>query len=252
VRQVTGQVVSRLVAAVLAVFLATLPAAGKDSPVGVVELFTSQGCSSCPAADRILPDLARAGEVLALGYHVDYWDYRGWRDTLASPDYSRRQHLYARSLATRGVYTPQAVINGQKHVNGGDRAAIDRALAETAVPVEVTLRQKGDSVVISAGDGDPGGEEVHLILVFFDSQAEVQIERGANSGRTITYANVVTGLQTAGMWHGEAVEIELPRNALLRNASGGCAVLLQAVSAEGLPGRILGATVMFNPWTASH
>src|SRR5690606_37964175 len=112
-------------------FLAVAPASGKELPVarGVVEFFTSQGCGSCPAADRILAELADKEEVVVLGYHVDYWDYLGWKDTLASPIFSELQQLYARSLATRGVYTPQAVVNGRVDVNGGDRRAIDRALA---------------------------------------------------------------------------------------------------------------------------
>jgi hypothetical protein len=247
--------VNGLVAAFLALFfLAVAPASGKELPVprGVVEFFTSQGCGSCPAADRILAELADRGEFVVLGYHVDYWDYLGWKDTLASPAFSERQQLYSRSLGTRGVYTPQAVVNGRVHVNGGDRPALDRALAGSiggadGWKVALTLREENDSVIISAPEGDAEGKDVHLILVFFDKKTEVHIENGENGGRTITYANVVTGLQTAGMWHGEAVQFELPRSALTRQGSGGCAAFLQVVSEGGLPGPILGATVMRYP-----
>ena len=95
-------------------------------PSGVVELFTSQGCSSCPPADAVLAELAEAGDVVALGYHVDYWDYLGWKDTLGSPENTARQYEYGKSFGDRSVYTPQAVINGRTHVNGAKREAVAR------------------------------------------------------------------------------------------------------------------------------
>lgn len=239
-----------LVAGVLA---AAGPAVSGDieRPEGVVELFTSQGCSSCPPADKVLLDLSMAGTVIALGYHVDYWDYLGWKDTLGKPEFTERQKGYARTFASRGVYTPQAVINGRIHVNGADRAAIDRALAAMnssgeSLSVDVSIELAGDSVIIKAGDGGDRAGDAHLVLIFFDKATDVTIERGENRGRTITYANVVTGMQTAGMWHGDAVRYELPRSELTRQGSGGCAVLLQVVEKGGRPGRILGATVMLN------
>lgn len=242
---------NRLIAAIFLLAAGASTAAGRDAPSGVVELFTSQGCSSCPAADKILLDLASAGEVIALGYHVDYWDYRGWKDTLGSPEFSERQQGYAGSLELRGVYTPQAVINGLTHVNGGDRSAIDRELAglnksDRGLAVDLSLREAGERIVIAAGAGEPPDHDVHLVLVFFDPAVEVRIESGANRGRTVTYANVVTGLQTAGMWDGKATSYELPRSVLTRKEGGGCAVLLQAVGQDGMPGRILGATVMYD------
>ncbi|MCX7303033.1 MAG: DUF1223 domain-containing protein [Hyphomicrobiales bacterium] len=155
-------------------------------PKGVVELFTSQGCNSCPPADKVLAELAEKGEVVALGYHVDYWDYLGWKDTLATPENTERQHLYGKAFQERSVYTPQAVINGRLHVNGARREAV------RASP--------------------------------------------------ITYANPVTSVQTAGMWHGKATRFELPRSEVTK--TGGCAILLQAFSKLGLPGPILGAAVV--------
>ena len=113
--------VLRLAAATvfLRVLLRRRPMAGEvKKPAGVVELFTSQGCSSCPPADEIFGELARKGDVIALAYHVDYWDYLGWQDTLATQDNTARQYDYAKTFGARSVYTPQAVINGRTHVNG--------------------------------------------------------------------------------------------------------------------------------------
>lgn len=217
---------------------------------GVVELFTSQGCNSCPPADRVLLDLAKEGKVIALGYHVDYWDYLGWKDTLGSPDFTERQHGYARTFAERSVYTPQAVINGRLHVNGGNRPAIDRQLDELSadgplLPIRVTMEEADDSVVVSAEAGDVAGfDNAHLVVVYFDRARQVKIERGENRGKTITYANIVTGVQTAGMWHGEPVRFELPKSEMARRGDGGCAVLLQVVDDNGAPGAILGAALL--------
>lgn len=225
--------------------------AGESRQVsGVVELFTSQGCNSCPPADRVLLDLANEGEVLALGYHVDYWDYLGWKDTLGSPDYTERQYGYARTFSERSVYTPQAVLNGRLHVNGGNRPAIDRNLDELSatgplLPVKVTMEEAGDRVVISADAGDATGVgDAHLVVVYYDRARDVKIDRGENRGKTITYANIVTGIQTAGMWHGSAVRFELPKSEMTKRGDGGCAVLLQVVDKNGAPGAILGAALL--------
>jgi hypothetical protein len=142
------------------------------------------------------------------------------------------------------------VLNGRVHVNGADRAAIDRMLGEMeaageGMVVDVRLDYAGNSVIIWAGDGNTALGDAHLTLVYFDKATDVLIERGENRGRTITYANVVTGIQTAGMWHGEAVRYELPKSELVRQGKGGCAVLLQSVGEGGVPGRILGAAVMY-------
>src|SRR5690606_5846696 len=127
---------------------ASLALAEESRPVkGIVELFTSQGCASCPPADKALETLAREGDVVALAYHVDYWNYLGWEDTLASRDNTERQYAYARMFGRNGVYTPQAVINGREHINGADlagiRARIDSLAAEDKgmrVPVGMELR----------------------------------------------------------------------------------------------------------------
>ncbi len=241
-----------LVSAAMLTALAAIPVeAGEARQVsGVVELFTSQGCNSCPPADRVLEELAMEGEVIALGYHVDYWDYLGWKDTLGSPEYTERQYAYSRTFAERSVYTPQAVVNGRLHVNGADRRQIEsyikaHAANGEAFPVGISVEEAGDSLIIQADAGDVNAlGNAHLVLVFFDKARDVKIERGENRGKTITYANIVTGIQTAGMWHGDAARFELPMSEIAKNGDGGCAVLLQVVGKDGSPGAILGAALL--------
>jgi hypothetical protein len=217
-------------------------------PAGVVELFTSQGCSSCPEADAIFEELVKKGEVVALAYHIDYWDYLGWQDTLASKDNTARQYDYAKSFGARSVYTPQVVINGRTHVAGSSRALIFDALgkferAGQGMTVDIKVMRAGDSIVIDAGEG-AGDEKGRVVLVYFDPARPVAIERGENSGKTLTYWNAVTAMQTAGMWHGAAARYELPASEIAKKGAGGCAVLLQATGENGLPGPILGAAMV--------
>lgn len=229
--------------------LASLPAVAGDPsrPLGVVELFTSQGCSSCPPADEVFGDLVKQGDVLALAYHVDYWDYLGWRDTLGSPENTARQHEYGRSFSVRSVYTPQAVINGRNHVNGADGSAVKHMLERFArsgmgMSVSLIATRKGDTVVIEAGAGTNASAKAHLVLVFFQTRNPVTIERGENRGKTMTYWNSVSDVQTAGMWHGQTARFEFPASEI--DKKDGCAALLQSVDANGLPGAILGATLL--------
>ncbi|MEQ1951654.1 thioredoxin family protein [Mesorhizobium sp. CN2-181] len=222
-------------------------------PLGVVELFTSQGCNSCPPADALFSELVRKGEVVALAYHVDYWDYLGWRDTLAQPENTQRQRDYGRAFGIRSVYTPQAVINGRVHVNGAKKWAVKGTLetllnSGKGLSVDLKATVQGESLVIQTGTG-PSNSKAHLVLVYFDSAKPVTIERGENSGNTITYWNAVTDVQTAGMWHGEAARFELPVSEIAKKE--GCAALLQAVSKDGMPGPILGAAIIRNPESPS-
>ena len=217
-------------------------------PAGVVELFTSQGCSSCPPADAILGELARQGDVVALAYHVDYWDYLGWQDTLATPDNTARQYEYAKSFGARSVYTPQAVINGRTHVKGSSRADISSTLggfskSGKGLTVDLKVMRAGNSVVIDAGEG-ADQQKGQIVLVYYDPARPVTIERGENSGTTVTYWNSVTGIQTAGVWHGAAQRYEFPASEIAKKGTGGCAVLLQSTGEDGLPGPILGAALI--------
>jgi hypothetical protein len=240
----------RTVAALLAFGFSHAFAADVERPLGVVELFTSQGCSSCPPADALLAELARSGEIVALGYHVDYWDYLGWKDSLGRPENTQRQNDYGKSFGIRSVYTPQAVINGRRHVNGAKREAVMSALASLrdtggGLSVEIDITRSGESIMIDAAGSPDGRGSAHLVLVYFDPTRPILIERGENKGQTISYANPVTGVQTVGMWHGKPVRFEFPQSEVAKK--GGCAVLLQSVSTDGLPGPILGAALIRRP-----
>ena len=244
---VTVRFASLLAAATLAGLVAGLPAAAE--PRAVMELFTSQGCSSCPPADKLLGELAERDDLLALSLPVDYWDYLGWKDTLASHDYSERQREYAQSRGDGEVYTPQAVINGNQNVVGSDRAAVETALkqaAEQGFPVSIGLTTDADAVTVKIGAAAGATPNRGTIwLVMYDRSVSVPIERGENSGRTLIYSNVVRKLRPIAMWRGEAMSIDLPRSEMNQAKVARCAVLLQSEKPGGLPGPILGAASIY-------
>jgi hypothetical protein len=219
-----------------------------DETKAVLELFTSQGCSSCPPADKLFTDYTNRDDILALSFSVDYWDYLGWKDTLASHDFSERQRDYAAARGDRQVYTPQMVINGGEHMVGSNRGAIDAALkrSETkglSVPITMTPSDHAITVNIGAGSGQSGT----LWLVMYDRSVSVPIARGENSGNTITYHNVVRKLRPIAMWKGEAMSVDLPRSEMTQAKVSRCAVILQKETANGLPGEILGASTIYYP-----
>jgi hypothetical protein len=220
--------------------------AGEAPPRAVVELFTSQGCSSCPPADAYLATLAERSDVLALSFHVDYWDYLGWKDTLALPEHTERQRAYAHQRGDGKVYTPQMVVNGDRDFVGSKRYAIDAALDRAELPLDVTITRTGGTLDIVIGqDRSALGyhvPETTVRLVVFDPAVTVEIEKGENAGRTFTYRNVVRSIQPIGMWKGEKLRISLPADEVLRAEDGRCAVIVQEVRRGG-PGRILGAAV---------
>lgn len=213
---------------------------------GVVELFTSQGCSSCPPADAELARLVEQGRVLALSYHVDYWNYLGWADTLSSAASTERQYGYARSLKRKNVYTPQAVINGRDHANGADSAAVGSLLKKldsigAGLTVDVHATLDGDGLSITVGEGQGKAD---IVAVYFDETNAVEIKRGENAGRTITYKHSVRDMETVGMWNGEAVTLKLPASVISAHPGRGCAILLQVVGEDGAPAEILGAAMI--------
>ncbi|NKN36932.1 DUF1223 domain-containing protein [Agrobacterium sp. a22-2] len=219
------------------------------TPKGVVELFTSQGCRSCPPADRALESLIRQGDVVALAYHVDYWNYMGWADTLASKENTARQYAYARSFGRSGVYTPQAVINGREQVKGTDAAVMNQRLetldtSGSGLNVDVDATMRGDELSIKIGSGRGKAD---VVVVYFQRRRDVDVLKGENQGKTITYWNSVTDVQTVGMWHGGDLEVVLPAKLMKGDKSDGCAILLQASNAKGEPSAILGATVLIAP-----
>ena len=220
-------------------------------PRGVVELFTSQGCNSCPPADEFFAELAANPDLVALAYHVDYWNYLGWEDTLSRKENTERQFDYMRAFNNRSVYTPQAVINGRAHVNGASRGDVDDALdslasAGAGMQVGIKVSRTGDGVRIDTEEAsDAGNTKAHVVVVYFHPPQTVTIDKGENGGRSMTYWNAVSDIQTAGMWHGKAQRYELPMSAVAKK--GGCAVLLQSVGKDGLPGPILGAAFIHKP-----
>ena len=224
----------------------------RDRPRGVVELFTSQGCNSCPRADAYLAELAQRGDVVALAFHVDYWDYLGWNDTLATAANTDRQSEYAAAMGLNSVYTPQVVLNGRAHFKGSNRSEIEASLAAMddegkGMAVDVSFRRVGDSLIIETGAGTHGKGKANVLLVFYEPRTEVNITRGENAGRTMTYWNAVSGVQAAGRWNGQRTRLEIPDTELKKKGSRGCAVLLQSVRKDGTAGPIIGAAILDQP-----
>jgi hypothetical protein len=209
--------------------------AAGSSPV-VVELFTSQGCSSCPPADAFLADLAKMKGVMALTYHVDYWDYLGWKDTFGSPDCSQRQYDYANGRGDMDVYTPQMIVHGGKHYVGSNRDGVTNALAlvDGGPPVAISVTAQDSEMVLEVGEGSADGDTM-LWMLPVTSEAKVKILKGEIAGREITYNNIVRKIIPAGMWHGKAQRIALPRDAILTEAVDSCVAILQ----KGKAGHIL-------------
>jgi hypothetical protein len=235
-----------LASAIGATALVTAPicAEGVSQPTttvnSVIELFTSQGCSSCPAADRLLATLARKADIVAVSFPVDYWDYNGWKDTLASPAFTARQKAYAAVHGDRHIYTPEAIIDGLTEAVGSNREEIERAIAATkgvegAMTIPLRLVDTGARLLIevAAGDGGPAG----LFLLRVLRAKTVHIGRGENAGKVITYTNVVRKIEKLGDWTGESATFEMP---VSRDEEEGYVVLLQRGALER-PGVILAA-----------
>jgi hypothetical protein len=215
---------------------------GGRSPVTcVLELFTSQGCSSCPPADRLLASIARKPDVVVVSLPVDYWDYIGWKDTLASPAFTARQMGYAAATGSRQVYTPSAIVNGLYDAIGSDAEAIERALAaargghDEALSLHIKLIEAGGHIWIEvpAGAGGPAG--VYLLRVI--RARTVQIGRGENAGRSVTYTNVVRAIKQLGEWSGSRASFE---SVAPRGNDEGYVVLVQRGTPDR-PGVILAA-----------
>jgi len=234
-------------AATMALLVANQAFAAEEAdPVGVVELFTSQGCSSCPPADRVLEQLIETDHVIGLAYHVDYWNYLGWADTLGSKANTDRQYGYAKTLKRNTVYTPQAVLNGKAHVNGADIAAVRGELAQQGKALPVTVHAKLDETALQIDIGSGTGK-ADIVVAYFMPKTDVKIERGENSGSTISYVNSVAKLEVVGMWDGSATSVKLPATVMINGKSdfGGCAILLQQTGEKGEPGAILGANIVY-------
>jgi hypothetical protein len=196
----------RLLPSLLAALVLATPAPGGDSPV-VVELFTSQGCSSCPPADELLTTLAQQDDVIALALHVDYWDYLGWKDSFGKPRHTARQKAYAKAARSRTIYTPEMVIQGQERLKGHDAATIIGKIAlhrQQPAPATLELARDGDALEISLAPAGAAAGPADVHVVRFLPEEEVSIEAGENAGRTLTYTNIVTDWQTVMQWDGAA------------------------------------------------
>jgi len=215
-------------------------AAQAKSPRAVIELFTSQGCSSCPPADALLAKLAREDDLIALSLPVDYWDRLGWKDTFAKHAFTERQAAYSNARGDRQVYTPQAVVNGKEHAVGSQRTAINAAISDTAssLSVPLALTRSQDTLEVSVGAGADAPARAVLVLMPYLAARDVAIGRGENARRTITYTNIVRDIVPVADWNGKPIARTIPLNEY-KNYDG-LVVLLQAGS-PGNPGAILGA-----------
>jgi hypothetical protein len=219
--------------------------AASSEPRAVVELFTSQGCSSCPAADRLLGELSRDPSLVTLSLAVDYWDYLGWKDTLALHGHSSRERAYADARGDREVYTPQVVINGLAPVLGSDRAAIEGAIAKTrrdAAPlaVPVTLKVAGGKVTADVAEAKDNRRSGEVWLCPVTGKVSVEVARGENHGRTLTYYNVVRRWVKLGEWTGKAESYSIPLSEVAGANIDSFAVLVQS-GGSSKPGVVLGA-----------
>lgn len=229
--------------AALAMMMALGSATAGERSLVVVELFTSQGCSSCPPADRLLADMSSHEDLLPLAYHVDYWDYIGWKDTFAQPQFTDRQEGYRRAAHARYKYTPQMVVGGVTHAVGNRPMEVFDALEKH--------RDLMGQIMLSAEPDSQGGAVVKAhavthnmpdapmvaLLVNFTPQETVMITHGENAGHQITYSNIVTKLEAVASWDG-AGELELTLPTL---GEGAAALILQSITEKGYPGSVQAA-----------
>lgn len=200
----------------------TAQPAGARAPVRVavaepvvVELFTAQGCGTCPDANRVVEALAETPGVIALTYAVDYWDYRGWPDTFAKPEFTQRQRAYRSALRLRNVYTPQVVIDGRRQVSGARATQVQTAVMEEAArrvfPPQIEFRESGEAVGVGSGTAPRDGAEVWAV-VYRPGPQMVEVEGGDNRGQTVRHVNVVREIAKLGDWRGRPMLFRLPED----------------------------------------
>jgi hypothetical protein len=209
--------------------------AGAKQKLSLVELFTSQGCSSCPPADRLAGELAKRDDVIVLSYNVDYWDYLGWRDTLAKPEYSQRQYDYAHARGDGNVYTPQMIFNGSDHTVGSNAQKVEKALA-TANPLSNIMQIKRNAEEISVSiEADAAVGDATLWLFAVAPKLQQAIARGENAGESIAYYNVVRNMVPAAMIAGGTYEGSWRPDTIITKDAKFCVAVLQ----QGKTGRVL-------------
>lgn len=234
--------------------LATLPADARPAAergIALVELYTSEGCSSCPPADALLGRVVADAErghlaVYALAFHVDYWDHLGWRDRFSSPVFTERQNAYARRFGLASLYTPQMVVNGEVQAVGSDRGDIESALKKVAATPasgpSLSLERKGDgALAVHVGAGKSGSATVWLAC--FDREHTTAVTRGENAGSTLTNYRVVRHFESIGAWKGDALDLTVPAEEMaeyMKRPDQSVAVLVQSDEI----GPILAASVL--------
>ncbi|WP_062017585.1 DUF1223 domain-containing protein [Aureimonas sp. AU4] len=220
---------------------------------GVVEVFTSQGCADCVPAEAVIRDLRRDADLVVVAYHVDYWDYIGWRDTLGSNRNGERQRDYARQLKSGSLATPQAVVNGSVALPGGDGPALRRALeandlrTAAADRPRVDLVTDGETLTLRAepGAAAPAGRAPVVMLVTYAAQTVTRVEEGENRGREMVDSQAVRDWRVVGSLKDEPLEVSVPLAMLFEARQGvGCAVLVQSVDEKDQPSTILAAAVL--------
>jgi hypothetical protein len=216
-------------------FVGFVAAAGAETRPVVLELFTSEGCSSCPPAEVIVNELAQRPNVLPLSFHVDYWDDLGWRDRYSLAAATKRQRMYARTLRRSSVYTPQAVIDGSRDIVGSQRVAVMDAISGHRDGVATSVSATGGTIQIRVGAGSDAAT-ADVLLVGYLREATTSIGRGENSGRTLKESNIVLWLHELGRWSGKPREFEMSLSRLPENVTD-IAVLIQSAG----QGAILGA-----------
>jgi hypothetical protein len=219
--------------------LSALPAGAEPRPPAarpvVVELFTSQGCSSCPPADALFGELARRADVVALGFHVSYWDRLGWKDPWSSEAATERQKSYARRFTDGRIYTPQIVVDGDREMVGSDREAVLAAVHADRPPPAAPIGFAADRRLLTIGGGAGRGA---VLLARFVRRRTTEVATGENAGRIARDANAVRALTTLGEWQGAARQFPIEAPA----AGEGIAVLVQAAD-----GQMLGAALLLGP-----
>src|SRR4051812_5655882 len=214
-------------------------------PRAVIELFTSQGCSSCPAADKLIAEYSRDPSVIALSLAVDYWDYLGWKDTLALSGHSNRQRAYAKARGDREVYTPQVVVDGAVHALGSDKVTIEKAIRQTRelsspLLLPVTIERAGDKLTVQIAAAKDGKGQAEVWLCPITKSVPVAIGRGENSGHTLTYTNVVRRWIKLGDWTGKAETFSIPVRDVQAGGVDSAAVMVQR-GVSSAPQLMLGA-----------
>lgn len=214
------------------------PVAADEKPPVVVELYTSQGCSSCPPAEAFMRELAQRDDVIGLEFHVEYWDYIGWKDMFADPAFTKRQKRYVNKLGARYAYTPQMVIGGRTHAVGSQRDTVEKKIRDARRTASarqlVSLRREDMTLVIEIGDAKVAGT-YDVTFVTFDKPHTTKVRRGENRGQTLINANVVRELTVVGQWSGKSSTFRVPLAG--KKGNGGCAVIVQGRG----PGHVLAA-----------